>query len=151
MSQSASGFEAYNASNITLYNANYGNASHLFNAVAETGGSSFYIFRATAGVDYGVGYTFSDLYYFTDIRIRIRPDCCDLRSGGGEFRVYRDGTLVATSPMITYPGSGDYTTNFAPNIVGDEVRYIFPNGVDTQNNDGIPNFTELEITGHRVR
>ena len=149
---SGSGFEAYNAANIAIYNAAFGNNASLFNGVAETGGSSFYVSRQTSGVDWGMGYTFNNLYYFTQIRILVRPDCCAQRSAGGEFRVYRNGVLVATSPIITVTGSGAgvYTSIFAPNVIGDEVRYILPNGVDT-GLDSTLNFAELEITGQQTR
>ena len=151
-STTGGGFEAYNSSNIAIYNATFGNNGPLFNGVAESGGSSFFVFRSAAGVDWGMGYSFANSYYITQIRILIRPDCCAQRSAGGEFRVYRNGALVATSPIITVTGSGTgvYTSIFAPNVIGDEVRYILPNGVDTGLDD-ILNFTELEISGQQFR
>ena len=151
-STTGGGFEDYNSSNLAIYNAHFGYNGPLFNGVAETGSSSFHVFRDVSGVDWGMGYSFANIYYITQIRILIRPDCCPQRSAGGEFRVYRNGALVATSPIITVTGSGTgvYTSIFAPNVIGDEVRLILPNGVDT-GQDQFLNFTELEISGQQVR
>ncbi|MDC1285685.1 hypothetical protein N8Z33_03250 [Flavobacteriaceae bacterium] len=151
--QNSSGFENYNGSNFALYNSRQSNGSFasLFNGNAETGASSFHADINNSGQDWGIGYSFNTLYYFTRARLLVRPDCCEQRSGGGEFRIYNGGVLVATSPIITVTGADIYTSSFAPNIIGDEVRYIFPNGKNTDFGDGTLNNVEFEIFGKQVR
>ncbi|MDC1285684.1 hypothetical protein N8Z33_03245 [Flavobacteriaceae bacterium] len=153
--QNSSGFENFNASNAVLYNTRQfnGSTNSVFNGNVETGADTFHGDRITAGQDWGMGYTFGDSYFFTQARLLTRPGCCAQRVGGGEFRIYNNGALVATSPVITVTGTSGpniYTSNFAPNIVGDEVRYIFPNGADTDFNDSTFNFVEFEVFGRVI-
>lgn len=148
----STGFEAYNAANVSTYNGNrtFGAIADLFNSTFETAAAAYNVRRITSGVDWGVGYSFSNTYNFTSIRLHNRPDCCSGRVAGGEIRIYNAGTLVASSTMVADPGTNAWTTAYTPNVIGDEVRYIFPNGANnTEGNDQL-NFSEFEIIGQET-
>ncbi|MBL6662826.1 MAG: hypothetical protein ISP71_01875, partial [Flavobacteriales bacterium] len=151
-------YEAFNNANFAYYNAAigvdgtaYGSNASLFNNATETGIWSFHSDRTTAGQDWGFGYTFGTSYYITSVRIQAQSSgtgTWNLRTGGGEFRLYNGGTLVYTSSTIAAAsGPSAWTTAVVPNIVADEVRYIFPNGANTSRGDDIFNACEFEIVG----
>jgi len=150
-SANPSGFEAYNSANVTEYNGSQSNgaSSTLFNSTFESGSATHRLVRVTAGVDWGVGYNFNNTYNFTSIRFRSRPDCCSNRTAGGEIRIYNKGTLIATSPIVADPGIDAWTTAYMPNNIGDEVRYIFPNGADSAAGNLI-SIAEFEIEGQQT-
>ncbi|MBL6663786.1 MAG: hypothetical protein ISP71_06765 [Flavobacteriales bacterium] len=145
--------EAYNNANFGLYNATrqYGANSTLFNDATESGAGSFHLNRTTTDIDWGFGYTFNTKYYITSIRIQAQSSgtgSWNLRTGGGEFRLYKDGVHVYTSGTIAAAsGPSAWTTADVPNVVADEVRYIFPDGVNTSNGDAVFNACEFEIEG----
>jgi len=149
------GFEALNTSNLSYFNSMFitslGPEASLFNGSSESGAASYHADRDNTVDDWGIGYTFDNLYYFTSIRLLPRPDCCSQRTGGAVLRIYNNGVLVATSPTIAVTNGTNYTTPYSPNVIGDEVRYIFPNGGDNDNGDRSVNIVEFEITGQQVR
>lgn len=143
--------ELFNGGNFAYYNStqNYGPASNLFNDAADTGGDSFHAYRTNAGQDWGIGYSFDNDYTITQVRFQARGNGGWFgRTGGGQIQIWKDGAMVAASTTIAAAaGNGQWTTAYTPNVVGDEVRYIFLGGVDTQRNDGIFNASEFEIIG----
>jgi len=146
--------EAFDASKSSLHNAKqrYGAISQLFNGNVESGINSTHIKPLDNNLDWGMGYTFSNLYFFSELKIQNRKDCCFKRAGGGVFKIYKGGVLVYTSPVIQTSNTGSaYSDAVYPNIEGDEVRYIFENGAKTQNNDRVFNASEIVMIGSSVQ
>ncbi len=148
------GFEAYSNANLTLYNATqkYGANALLFNSATESHTAVNHILRYSDGQDWGVGYRFNTPYFITGLRLQGRDDPLQTRTGGGEFRVYRNGALVFTSATIASPATAPagWTTAVTPNLIADEVRYIFANGANSDAGDGMFNASEFEITGQQL-
>ena len=108
------GFESFSDGNFSLYNATNinGPPTILFNGIFESGSATFAPRRTTAGQDWGFGHGFMAAYEITSIRMRTRGDpCCGQRAGGGEFRLYLNGSFVASSAIIiTGVNTGIWTT-----------------------------------------
>ena len=149
------GFEAYSSANFTYYNTTGvvgREGDGLFdNDVAEKPLDTFITSMDTAGLDWGIGYSMSTAYQITGVRIHTRSGCCSDRGTGGEFRLYNNGTLVASSTLVASAGPGVWTPYYTPNVIADEVRYIFPDGA--MNNEGGHSlvFVEFEIRGASCR
>jgi hypothetical protein len=148
-----SGLETYEAASFDFYNSSNTNGlpASLFNSSFESAGASFHAQRdGSTTADWGIGYSFSEAYQINSIRLRSRTDALGARAGGGEFRLYNNGTLVATSSTYQLSTTNSWGASYSPNVTADEVRYIFPNGDNTSNGDGVLNFSEWEISGQTL-
>ena len=61
------------------------------------------------------------------------------------IQILNGGVVVYESDVVTDPGDGElFASPAIANLSGDEVRYIFKNGVDTEDGNTL-NFAELNI------
>ena len=141
--------EAFDINNFSfinsMLNTNFGDEASLFNNVDETGGATFHANRIDDTMDWGIAYQLSQAYNITDLGLDRRNNTATNRGEGGVFQVFNAGVLVYQGNIISGPGDNEIFTTPTPNVVGDEVRYIFENGADTGQGDGTLNFTEFII------
>ena len=141
-------FETSNVQQINL-NVTHGTAAALFNQQQEASGDTYYSGGLQKlNMDYGYGYMFSRAYQITNLRLQAISDAFELGLGGGVFQVLNNGVVVATSPEVASPARGGWTAAYNPNVIGNEVRYIYLGGKETNNKDHFINVSEFEISGH---
>ena len=145
-----SNFESFSSSNFAFINSTqtHSSSSDLFNDAVE--GSAFHAKRVADGQDWGIGYSFSSSYFITEVRLQSRSDCCPGRTGGGVIQVLKSGAVVATSAVIPDPAATSQWSAYSPNVEGDEVRYVFLKGVNSNYGDDYFNASEFEITGRQM-
>lgn len=133
---SSDGTEVLSEAKLSYINAAYvafGTEASLFDGVDNTAGDSFHADRLIANKDWGIAYTFDNSILITDLGIDRRNNtCCITRGNGGVMQVWKNGLKVYESEVLTADGDGIIYANPAPNVLGNEVRYIFLNS----NNDG---------------
>ena len=123
----------------------FGGPENLFNDIDDTGARTIHVIREMAGQDWGIAYSLDGAYEIEAISLDRRNDCCTNRGHGGVIQILNGGVVVYESDVVTAPGNGElFASPAIANISGDEVRYIFKNGVDTEVGD-VLNFAELNI------
>ena len=123
----------------------------LFNEIDDLGASTFHASRITNGQDWGLSYSLGRDYLITNVALDRRDNvCCIDRGEGGVIQVLDDGVVVYQSNTVTGSGVDFINADPLPSIVGDEVRYIFENGIDTSNGDRVLNFAEFVISGETL-
>lgn len=142
----------FNDSNFTYINssASYAGPQNLFDGIDNTGGNTFHATRKTNGQDWGIGYKLEGEYLITSLSLDGRNDCCTDRAKGGVMQVWKNGLMVYQSNVVAGTGNGIISASPAPNVLGDEVRYIFLNGVNTTSGETTLNFAEWIIGGAKV-
>ncbi|WP_460474346.1 Ig-like domain-containing protein, partial [Emticicia fontis] len=142
----------FNSANFSYINssASYAGPQNLFDGVDNTGGDTFHATRTTNGQDWGIGYTLGGDYLITSLSIDARNDCCTDRAKGGVMQIWKNGSMVYQSNIINDAGNGVISATPAPNVVGNEVRYIFLNGVNTVSAETTLNFAEWIVAGSKV-
>ena len=138
----------YDDANFEYINSSgsYGNSASLFNGIDDTSAASFHASRIQAGEDWGISYTLGGTYGLNAIGLDRRNDCCDERINGAVIQILDEGNIVYTSNAVAGSGSAIEYADPAPNVDGDEVRIIFPNGINTANG-AVLNFSEFIISG----
>ncbi len=139
----------FNSGNFQVINATHqselGSIESLFNNVDDTGGRSFHATRINSGQDWGIGYSLGGTFSINDVSIDRRNDCCTTSGNGGVIQILSGGVVVYESNIVTGSGNGElFATPAISAISGDEVRYIFKNGMDTEGGDML-NFSEFNI------
>ena len=123
----------------------FGGPESLFNDIDDTGPQTIHVRREMAGQDWGIAYSLDGTYEIEAISLDRRNDCCTKRGHGGVIQILNGGVVVYESDVVTAPGNGElFASPAIANLSGDEVRYIFKNGVDTEVAD-LLNFAELNI------
>jgi hypothetical protein len=62
--------------------------------------------------------------------------------------IYRNGQRIASSGVLNATGgAASWTNSYYPNVVGDEIRYIFKGGANTGDGSDVFNGSEFEIRG----
>ncbi|MFN3851730.1 MAG: CUB domain-containing protein [Spirosomataceae bacterium] len=142
----------FNSANFSFINStnSFGGPQSLFNAIDDDNANSFHASMATSGQTYGISYNLGSEYYISNLSIDARNDCCTERGKGGVMQVYNQGVLVYQSNTLTGSGNGVISATPAPNVVGDQVRYVFLNGAATSSGEFLINFTEWNIEGNHI-
>jgi hypothetical protein len=142
----------FNSANFSFINStsSYGGPQSLFNAIDDDSGNSFHASMVTSGQTYGISYNLGSEYYISNLSIDARNDCCTERGKGGMMQVYNQGVLVYQSNTLTGSGNGVISATPAPNVVGDQVRYVFLNGAATSSGEFLINFNEWNIEGNHI-
>ena len=153
-------FETFSESNATYINASltdnlpsWGTTDSAPFFDGDTEGNFSVHIKRNAGVtgDWGYRYDFASNYYITNLQIQATTHGAFLRSSGGIFQVYRQGTLVYTSGVITVTNSsGAISTSVTPNVIGDRVEYVFRNGANSGHGDEYLGSSELIIDGQET-
>ncbi len=106
--------------------------SRLFDGVISPPFISFLLSRINTGEDWGLGYRFNrpfEIGRITFTEVMNSSVSITGRIYGGVFRLLLNGTLVyESSPLQDIAGTTSSKT--IPNIVADEVQYVFPNGIN---------------------
>ena len=130
--------------NSTL-DSRFGAPASLFNGQDDTGTGSFHAIRDMAGQDWGIGYLLNGPQAISAVSLD-RRNGIPRRGEGGVVQIFNNGTMVYQSNPLSGPGEDElFATPDIMSIVGDEVRYIFLNGANTDNNDSVLNFSEWNI------
>ncbi|MEM9544651.1 MAG: Ig-like domain-containing protein [Bacteroidota bacterium] len=139
----------FDNSNFTFINStnSYAGAASLFDGVDNTSSATFHASRTNAGQTWGIGYSLQTDFFIDRVGLDRRNDCCTTRAHGGVVEIYNDGELVFTSNILTGSGNGELYCSPNPNVVGDEIRYVFLNGVNNEDGSGTLNFSEWIIEG----
>ena len=140
----------YTPGNLQLINSTHqtqwGSLASLFNNIDDTGDRSFHTVKNNNGQDWGVGYSLGGTFDISAVSIDRRNDvCCTARGNGGIIQILNAGVVVYESSIITGPGDGEvFAAPSISGISGDEVRYIFKNGINTEGGNTL-NFSEFNI------
>jgi hypothetical protein len=142
----------FNAANFSFINssASYAGPASLFDGIDNTGGDTFHATRITNGQTWGIGYSLGGDYMINALSLDARNDCCTDRAKGGVMQIWKSGSMVYQSAVVNGSGSGIISASPAPNVIGDEIRYVFLNGANTLSNETTLNFSELIIGGAKV-
>ncbi|MBA4854104.1 PA14 domain-containing protein, partial [Emticicia sp. BO119] len=142
----------FNAANFNYINssASYAGPQNLFDAVDNTGVNTFHATRITNGQDWGIGYALGGDYLITSLSLDGRNDCCTDRAKGGVMQIWKNGSMVYQSSIVSGSGNGVISTSPVPNVIGDEIRYIFLNGANTTSGETTLNFAEWIVGGAKV-
>ncbi|CAH0998060.1 hypothetical protein EMA8858_04195 [Emticicia aquatica] len=141
----------FNSSNFSYINStnSFAGAAALFDNIDNTNVDTFHASRVTAGTDWGIGYNLGGSYLITNLSIDKRNDCCSSRAEGGVMQVWRNGAMVYQSNVLT--GTGDIlNASPTPNVIGEEVRYVFLSGANTSSGESVLNFAEWIIGGTKL-
>ena len=136
----------YNSSNFSYINSSpsFAGPENLFNNIDDSGQQTFHATRITNGQDWGIGYELGSSMLVTDISMDFRNECCTNRGKGGVYQVWNNGVMVYQSDIVTNAQNSEFFITPSPNVIGDEVRYIFLGGINTDGGNTL-NFTELNI------
>ncbi|WP_337045176.1 Ig-like domain-containing protein, partial [Emticicia sp. 17c] len=142
----------FNASNFTYINSSssFAGPQNLFDGVDNVNADTFHATRITNGQTWGIGYTLGGDYLINSLSIDGRNDCCTDRVKGGVMQIWKAGVMVYQSNILNGTGSGVISVSPTPNVIGDEIRYVFLNGVNTISNETTLNFAEWIIGGAKV-
>jgi len=142
----------FNAANFSYINstASYAGPQSLFDGIDNLNADTFHATRKTNGQDWGIGYKLGSEYLITSLSLDARNDCCTDRAKGGVMQVWKNGSMVYQSSVVNGVGNGIISASPAPNVLGDEVRYIFLNGANTSSGETTLNFAEWIIGGAKV-
>ena len=119
--------------------------AYLFDNIDNIGVATFHAYRDVPNEDWGIGYRLGGLFEIESLAIDLRNDCCTARGLGGRMQVLRNGVLVYESDELAGGGNGVISASPLPQVLGDEVRYIFLDGKNTNANGSFLNFTEWII------
>ena len=146
------GLSNFNANNFAFINSTngYGLPASLFNAIDDLNVETFHATRTTAGQDWGIKYSLNGSHLITALSIEGRNDCCTDRGKGGVMQVWRNNVMVYQSNPLVDAGNGIISASPAPNVIGDEVRYVFLGGINAINGESTLNFTEWIIGGTKL-
>ena len=142
----------FNNANFTSYNASnsFGLPQSLFNGLDDINADTYHGTAITAGQTYGFGYSLGSDFLLTNLAIDARNDCCAERGKGGVIQVYNNGVIVYQSNPLNGAGTGIIVASPAPNVQGDEVRYVFLNGALNNEGNTVLNFSEFIIEGFAI-
>ncbi|MFD2524069.1 Ig-like domain-containing protein [Emticicia soli] len=142
----------FNAANFSYINstASYAGPQSLFDGIDNLNADTFHATRKTNGQDWGIGYKLGSEYLITSLSLDARNDCCTDRAKGGVMQVWKNGSMVYQSSVVNGAGNSIISASPVPNVLGDEVRYIFLNGANTSSGETTLNFAEWIIGGAKV-
>ncbi|MFY7910087.1 MAG: collagen-binding domain-containing protein, partial [Emticicia sp.] len=142
----------FNVANFSFINAtnSFGTPATLFDDVDNLNAETFHATRTSAGADWGISYNLGGNFLINNLSIDRRNDCCTDRAEGGVMQVWRNGTMVYQSNILNSAGDGLLSATPAPNVIGNEIRYVFLAGANTLTGESILNFTEWNIGGTKL-
>ncbi len=142
----------FDVNNFTLINSinSFGLPASLFNGVDDLNVETFHATRTNTGQDWGIKYNLNGSHLITTLSIDARNDCCNDRGKGGVMQVWRSGMMVYQSNILAGTGDGISSASPTPNVIGDEVRYVFLAGANTTSGEPTLNFTEWIIGGTKL-
>ncbi|RFS13431.1 PA14 domain-containing protein, partial [Emticicia sp. C21] len=142
----------FNAANFSYINssASYAGPQNLFDGIDNTGVDTYHATRITNGQTWGIGYALGGDYLITSLSLDGRNDCCTERAKGGVMQIWKNGSMVYQSSVVTGTGNGVISATPAPNVIGDEIRYVFLAGANTASGETTLNFAEWIVGGSKV-
>ncbi|GGD70851.1 hypothetical protein GCM10011514_38700 [Emticicia aquatilis] len=142
----------FNAANFSFINAtnSFGGPASLFDDIDNLNAETFHATRTTAGADWGISYNLGGNFLINNLSLDRRNDCCTDRAEGGVMQVWRNGTMVYQSSILNSTGDGILAATPTPNVIGNEIRYVFLAGANTLTGESVLNFTEWIIGGTKL-